>query len=132
MHFEHPTLISPNRAGYRYKNVLFLDWTLFSNTMHFLKHRSATKCIFSPQRVIWVWCGAAGPRERTSENSTQKHFKTLFYWEGVFFSVSVCVSVCLCVRTLFKQPGDPYFLLSQSIEGPILRSLTEGNFEIRS
>ena len=79
-----------------------------------------------------MWCGAAGPRERTSENSTQTRFK-LSSTGRVFFSVCLCVraSVRVSVRALFKQPDDPHFLLSQSIEEQILRTLTEGIFEIR-
>ncbi len=46
--------------------------------------------------------------------------------------MSFLLSACPGTFQKFKQPGDPNFLLSQSIEGQILRSLTVGIFEIRS
>ena len=76
--------------------------------------------------MVWVWCGAAGPRERTSENSTQTRFK-LSSTGRVFFSV--CLSVCLsvCPGTFQTARWPPFFIVAID-RGANSKVFDRGNF----
>ncbi len=83
------------------------------------------------QRLGSFECGVV-PQARANAQVKTLHKRVLNspLLGGCFFQC-VCQSACPGTFQKFKQPGDPHFLLSQSIEEQILRTLTEGIFEIR-